>query len=82
MRRHNGVMGRDIVDSADGPIAAFMVPYDTSTIDPNQLYIVRATFSSGGRVLYRGERNTKVLPRATGTALDNAIVMQPEPAPR
>lgn len=70
----------DIVDSADGPIAAFMIPYDTSTIDPTSSTSC-ATFSSGSRYP-RGERNTKVLPRATGTALDNAIVMQPEPAPR
>ena len=80
--KHQRVLGRDIVDSPDDRIVAFMIPYDTSTIDPNQVYVVRATISAGGRTLYTAERSTRVLPRASGTTLDNALVMIKAEDPR
>lgn len=69
------VLGRDIVEAPDDRIVAFMIPYDTSTIDPNQVYTVRATISSGGQVLYQADQSVKVRTGRAGTTLDNALVM-------
>jgi putative lipoprotein len=48
----------------------FSLSYKTAEIDPARMYILRATISSGGRLLFASNMSNRVLTRGAGSKLD------------
>lgn len=71
--RHSQVLGRQEMQSVNGPAIPFKIPYDTSTIDPRMTYAVRATVRANDHLLLTTDTTTPVLTRGAGTALTEPL---------
>ena len=52
---------------------AFSLPFNPANIDPARTYTLRATISSGGRLLFASNMSNRVLTRGAGTKLDMTL---------
>lgn len=52
---------------------AFRLPFNPADIDPARTYTLRATISSGGRLLFASNMSNRVLTRGAGTKLDMTL---------
>lgn len=83
------MLGRQRIAPVSGPAIDFRIPYEANLVKPNMAYSVRATITSGGRLLFTTDTVAPVLTRGAGTTVNlplrmvqgDAQVLQPSAAP-